>query len=968
MLLSRAQFVPCVFMCLLLQYCVESQQEILIEESSTIESFHAPTGGAVELPCDVTPALPDDKMGLVIWYKQGHETPIYSFDTREEMSHYSDPSILGSRASFRSETRPAVLILTKLRPEDSGQYRCRVDFLKSPTKNTRLNLTVLIPPERLIILDQTGMEIRNGVLGPYDEGTEVNLTCIAVGGRPTARISWWKSHALLANSEARATVSFRLRRSDFGTHVTCQAVTDPSITPVSENISIDINLHPLWVKLQGGKRPLVAGQSTELICQSVGARPKPTISWWKDGSRLKTVKESTSQDGNVTSSILTFVPAIADAGKELTCRAVQPSLSRLPQEDGWKMEIQHLPVVKLELGANLDATKVVEGSDVYLDCRVKANPWHNHVYFMHNGVVVKPGPGVLLANQSLVLQRVSRRAAGAYVCSARNSLGEGSSDSLVLDVKYSPTCKSTQPLVLRAARGEVVEIECEVDANPKESMAYHWWFNSSAHIKHELTNSPITSSQNAPSTFMYMVNTSSDYGWVQCTSINTVGPQSKPCLFHILPADKPSTVKACEITNVTYDSLTLNCTPGHDGGIRQSFLLQVFDMTTGLLLRNISNDEPEFEVSGLAASNALAVSVRAYNKKGSSEPLTLTSSLLKYPQRHTAQVPVKVELTTVLIVVLAAVGVIATMTAISAAVFCCRYCSKKDNKNEKVKRRQDETSNIPLTGTKESESVDSLDKNPDIIPLDGKISDSCSNKSSTTDYSSIRPLISKNPSEKYEVTNCDRFYDHNIDPCSQYIQVRPMDYRIRPTYQTNLAPMPNLGPSIQSLGPMSSLHMPNVGANDCHRQPYDKVYEDWLKYKNALPLNTTGLLPAEQLMPPELYSTPPPPALYSNPNRNPLNLTQMPELEPRFSLDPRLQKQQDSRSCSNSPPVRFNTENNSAYFSKSMLDRPTNTLPHLKPSRLNGNSTNPHSEQKTSATKSTETNLEHVKIANQECG
>lgn len=131
------------------------------------------------------------------------------------------------------------------------------------------------------------------------------------------------------------------------------------------------------------------------------------------------------------------------------------------------------------------------------------------------------------------------------------------------------------------------------------------------------------------------------------------------------------------------------------------------------------------------------------------------------------------------------------------------------------------------------------DKNPDIIPLDGKISDSCSNKSSTTDYSSIRPLISKTPSDKYDIPpNCDRFYDHNIDPCNQYIQIRPMDYRIRPSYQPNLQ-MPNLGPSIQSLGPMTS--MAHGGPSECHRQ-YDKVYEDWLKYKNALPLNTSGLV------------------------------------------------------------------------------------------------------------------------------
>ncbi|GBP72099.1 Nephrin [Eumeta japonica] len=364
-------------------------------------------------------------------------------------------------------------------------------------------------------------------------------------------------------------------------------------------------LQPLWVRLQGGKRPLIAGQSTELVCQVVGARPKPSISWWKGGTRLKNIRESkyilrtspqsissrdkifltpdprlqrfpfpqTSQDGNVTNSVLTFVPDIEDAGRVISCRAVQPSIPQSTREDGWKMEIQHLPVAKLVLGANLDANKVMEGSDVYLDCRVRANPWHHQVYFTHDGVIVKPGPGVLLANQSLVLQGVSRKSAGDYVCTARNSLGEGSSERLKLDVKFAPTCKSTQPTAMRAARGETLEIECHLDANPMTPMSYQWWFNSSTHTKHELIN-PIHTAQNMPGVFLYMINTSADYGWIQCSGSNAVGRQLAPCLYHILPADKPSPVKSCEITNVTHDSLSLNCTPGHDGGIRQTFLLQ----------------------------------------------------------------------------------------------------------------------------------------------------------------------------------------------------------------------------------------------------------------------------------------------------------------------------------------------------------------------------------------------------------
>ena len=33
-----------------------------------------------------------------------------------------------------------------------------------------------------MVTDQTGNEIEGTVLGPYNEGTQVNLTCIAVGG------------------------------------------------------------------------------------------------------------------------------------------------------------------------------------------------------------------------------------------------------------------------------------------------------------------------------------------------------------------------------------------------------------------------------------------------------------------------------------------------------------------------------------------------------------------------------------------------------------------------------------------------------------------------------------------------------------------------------------------------------------------------------------------------------------------
>ncbi|VEN53707.1 unnamed protein product [Callosobruchus maculatus] len=95
-------------------------------------------------------------------------------------------------------------------------------------------------------------------------------------------------------------------------------------------------------------------------------------------------------------------------------------------------------------------------------------------------------------------------------------------------------------------------------------------------------------------------------------------PRCSSCGSSTTPPSKPDPPSNCTILNQTSDSLSLECSEGFDGGLRQQFVMEVFDAASGRLVGNVTSRQPAFGVGGLDAGAGFKINVYAANRKGRS--------------------------------------------------------------------------------------------------------------------------------------------------------------------------------------------------------------------------------------------------------------------------------------------------------------------------------------------------------------
>ncbi|XP_046600851.1 B-cell receptor CD22 [Neodiprion lecontei] len=624
-------------------------------------------GDHVELPCDVTPPRPTDSVSMVLWFKDDSGIPLYSLDARggvlNNSVHAALVNDLGKKSFFLvgDGHQRARLKIANVTFNDQGVFRCRVDFANSPTRNYRVNLTLVEQPTNPVIYDAQGKEV-TGIGGPFLEGYDLFLSCQVAGGRPKPSVTWWRDGQLLDGvvdspivngASGKFTVNQlfvgSVTRALWGAKLECRAQAGPLGKPVVREVPLDIYLKPAVVKIVLDTEVIYAGRPVGARCETWGSSPAARIVWMLDGNLIRDPSIVSTQRSNSTVSKLALVVGREDDAKELTCRAENPRFPGGVLEHQKVLRVSYAPVVLAHMAKGYDPETLREGDDLKLVCEVDSNPRPDTITWYHDEALIEHNVtgGTLVASETLTLRSLTLAHSGEYICVASNAVGEGRSHPVLIHMKYAPRCREGYEVrEVGALRQESLSLRCEVEAVPGDTVRFSWTFNGTLG---DVLPLPGTKARNKglTSTFEYTVKAESDFGTLACWASNSVGRQRRPCLFNVVPAKKPEPPLDCSLRNES-SALEVNCVPGSDGGLRQHFVLEVrgaSGSSTGLHtpqndqgvvgeappICEARNQRPFFQLHCLEAGFEYTMSVFAVNEKGRSDPVLLENVRIAGP-------------------------------------------------------------------------------------------------------------------------------------------------------------------------------------------------------------------------------------------------------------------------------------------------------------------------------------------------
>nr|XP_053643303.1 B-cell receptor CD22-like [Cherax quadricarinatus] len=489
-----------------------------------------------------------------------------SSDERYDGRESQEKDSVRAESLMSTSRGTATLTLARITLLHAGIYECRVEFFRSPTHTSLVNLTVVETPRNVEVLDRRSGPPKHGVLGPYQEGMMVIFTCLARDGWPLPNVTWWRGKKMLDGGWEVSGPSLvrndlvvsRLSRDWHNDTLTCIASNTHLVPPISVSTIIHMYLLPTSVIISG---PAVAreGEHLRLRCTSRGSRPSALLTWMMRDSPVPAEKENTVY-GRVTSSTLLINVTREDNSAKVTCRAANPAMPGSPITNTTKLNVHYPPSVHASLGRSLQPGMLKEGDDVYFTCSVDANPPATSINWYHEGgsQVQNVTAGIIISGDSLVIQRAHRSRSGKYSCLATNTLATVASNPVTLRIRYAPEC-STSPTTY-FIYDRPIKVTCTVSSFPPVT-AIQWQWNSSVEVLR--TTAVIHYLDQATAYLHVYPKHEQEDRALSCWAINQMGIQQKPCAFSVKVAKMPLPLSSCGLANITASSLSLTCQRPH---------------------------------------------------------------------------------------------------------------------------------------------------------------------------------------------------------------------------------------------------------------------------------------------------------------------------------------------------------------------------------------------------------------------
>ncbi|KAK8391531.1 hypothetical protein O3P69_017230 [Scylla paramamosain] len=589
-------------------------------------------GGRAQLPCHFKTRRPGDAPKLVLWYKEsedGHLRPLFSRDLRASQvaKHLSQPD-----GSLQVERSSSTLIYRRLTPRHAGLYECHIDFFNSPVHSSRVQLVVVEPVRSVDILEEGGLEVRNGVLGPYPAGHTLNVTCVARQGVPLPTVRWWTGGMVLKSSrelvEAKVEnnlVVENISRTWHLRRLTCTANNSRLYRPAAATVTVHMTLLPVSVKMRV-PAPLVEGQRAVLRCEAAGSNPAPRLSWTL---QQIVMRESKSwEEGNKTCSEL-----ILNATRHLhlarvTCIATNLALNA-SLTNFTTLIVHYPPSVRASLGQPLRASSLKEGDNVYFTCSVAANPPATAITWFHEGrqVVQNRSAGVVTSRSSLVMRGVRRHQAGRYSCEAANMLARVRSATVTLTIKYRPKCVAS--VTTYFIYDKPVTVNCSVTSLPSPDSIYWQWED-----RDEMTSvEPLRRGGGVATSLLTVAPSTNHRRKLYCWATNQIGDQIVPCNFTIREVGVPGW--SCRVVHISTSSLTLVCLtpPQLEDHTATLYTAEVY-LENKTLLANVTSTSSTFNVSHLHAGTNYRLKVYVTYGPVTSPPVLVSAYTSETPAKR----------------------------------------------------------------------------------------------------------------------------------------------------------------------------------------------------------------------------------------------------------------------------------------------------------------------------------------------